>query len=142
MHVLLAIHFIILLSGALGGVLLWRLRRRRGALIAILITPVLMFGWYHVTAIDKVASWLYPSDTEYARGFSEEAFAAIPLGSDRQGVLKHLGEPLSKRRAHNGREYWYYSRPGTNYDNYWNFIVILDEKGDKVVERFHEFYTD
>jgi outer membrane protein assembly factor BamE (lipoprotein component of BamABCDE complex) len=101
-----------------------------------------MFGWFRATAIDKVASWLYQSDTAYARGFSEEAFAAISIGSDRQEVLKRLGEPLSKRMAFDGREYWYYSRPGINHQNYWNFIVIVDAKGGHVIERFHEFYTD
>ncbi len=142
MYMTLGIHLLLLLGGAHAGILLWWRRRRRGALLAILITPVLMCGWFHLTAIDKVSSQLYPSDTEYASGFSEEAFATISLGTDSQEVLKRLGQPLSKRMAFDGREYWYYSRPGVNYQNYWNVIIVVDARDGKVGERVREFYVD
>jgi outer membrane protein assembly factor BamE (lipoprotein component of BamABCDE complex) len=141
MYLILGIYLLLLLSGTLAAGVLWMHRRSRAATQVLLVTFVLVLFWYRLTALDRVASWLYSSDTEYAPGFSEQAFSAISEGVDHQEVLKSLGKPINQVSL-DGREYWHYSQPGDNSDNYWNVIVIVDTKSGKVVELFREFYTD
>src|SRR5690242_14945962 len=119
MPFILTIHGTILLSGlAWIGVLLFRGRRRLALLVALL-TPIALLAWYGLTAVDRVASWIYPHDTVYAARFTPARFDSIAGGMATRDLLQRLGEPLDKRRWEDGREYWYYSRAGRRFQNYW-----------------------
>lgn len=139
--VLLYIHIGLLLGGITTcAVLLFR--RRWYLAIAILVaTPLLMFGWYRLSGTDLVASSLFPNDTTYAPGFTEERFQFLASDADRGAVLAALGRPLSTA-LHGTREYWYYSHHGPRHENYWNMIIILDHATGRIVEKHREFYVD
>ena len=131
-----------LLLGGLGASTVLLLRRRwLRAVGVLLLTPALMLAVMLLCRIDRVASWFWPNDTLYASGFSRDRFRALPLGADRQGVASALGEPLGNQVC-GEKEYWYYSKHGRRYKNYWNMIVIFDSQSGRVVEKFSEFYTD
>lgn len=141
MVVILSIHVALLMGGIVTcAVLLFR-RAWRGAIAVFVATPILMVGWFRVSGSDRVASWLYPSDTVYAGGFTEQGFRSLASGADRETVVSVLGKPL-RTAVDGGKEYWYYSKHGQKYDNYWNMIVILDRASGRVVEKFREFYVD
>jgi outer membrane protein assembly factor BamE (lipoprotein component of BamABCDE complex) len=111
-------------------------------LVFFLLTPLVLLGWYQATRVDIVASWIYPSDTVYASQFSRQEFKRVAAGMSMRELIERLGEPIDRRAIGERQEYWHYSQPGKRFQNYWNFIVIVDPKTEKVVECFREFYTD
>ncbi len=102
----------------------------------------MMWAWYQATSLDLVASRIYASDTEYADGFSRDDFRAISIGFERRNLVRILGSPLERRVHSDGKEYWYYSRAGRRFQNYWNYVVVVDRESGKIVELFSEFYVD
>jgi outer membrane protein assembly factor BamE (lipoprotein component of BamABCDE complex) len=121
---------------------LLRRQRRAGALTAA-ITLVIAAAWYPLPAIDQIASVLFfPHDTIYAPRYSEERFRDVRAGQRYEEVLVLLGEPLERRRyGQDGIDYWYYSRHGPRYNNYWNKIMIFDHSG-RVTKKISDFYSD
>lgn len=139
---ILIIHVALVVVGlSVAGVLL-RQGRQAAAMLTLLLIPPFMWGWYKTTSLDSVASWFYPADTEYAEGFSRDNFFAIAVGSERQLLTEILGPPLERRVTPEGHEYWRYSRAGRSYQNYWNYVVVVDARSGRVVELFSEFYVD
>ena len=138
----LLLTYVAIVGVCLAASLFFALRRKRRAAIVILVAaPLLSIAWYQATRIDSVMSWLYPDDTVYSSGFSRVAFRELSTGIDQSTVHRLLGEPL-QRRVDAGRECWHYSRHGSQFENYWNFIVIFDTSTERVVEKFREFYVD
>jgi hypothetical protein len=142
MIAILAIYTAIVISGFFLSGFLFRRRFRLALVVLFLLTPTVLFGWYQATRIDLVASWFYPSDTVYSADFSPHRFRTVSKGMRREDLVDRLGPPLEKRIINDRREYWYYSRRGERFQNYWNFIVIVDPINGKVIEKFKEFYTD
>jgi hypothetical protein len=118
--------------------------RRRKSWVCGVITLVLGIGWYFTPVVDGVASIiLFPHDTVYSSNFSENAFRRIHEGEPRAEVLHALGEPLEREiYKDDGSEYWYYSRHGPKYKNYWNKIVIFNVETGAVKKTISEFYSD
>ncbi len=143
MPAILAVYVALVASGAgLAGFLLSRKRYGRALLVFFVCTPVAMAGWYRATGVDRVASWLYPSDTVYAGRFNPHRFRRVVEGMSREELVKLLGRPFEARIITDRQEYWYYSRHGARSQNYWNYIVIVDPTVGKVAGWFEEFYTD
>ena len=80
-------------------------------------------------------------DTEYAQGYSEEAFRSLDLGSGTTAVEKVLGPPLEIKEYPGGEIYWYYSRHGKRYENYFVRILVFDGEVSLVARRAY-FYLD
>jgi outer membrane protein assembly factor BamE (lipoprotein component of BamABCDE complex) len=141
-------YFLILVLILLAGVsttLVFAIRgRRRKSLICAAITLAIGGGWYFTPIVDKVASViLFPHDTVYSSKFSESAFRRVRKGEPKAETLRALGAPLEhKTYQDDGSEYWYYSRHGPRYKNYWNKIVVFDAKKGVVQKTISEFYSD
>lgn len=143
MPAILAVYVVIVILGScLSGFALARKRYRLSILVFLLLLPAALVGWYQATRLDRVAAWLYPSDTVYATRFSPGQFRRVADGMRRRELIGLLGQPLERRVIADRQEYWYYSRHGARFENYWNFIVIVDPGAGQVVGRFSEFYTD
>jgi outer membrane protein assembly factor BamE (lipoprotein component of BamABCDE complex) len=134
----------ILVIGLTGSVVCLLRRRRKSALFALATTFVLAGAWYTLVIVDTVANLLFfPDDTIYAAGYSGGAFREIRVGQSQQEVLALIGEPLNRSLSWDDRrEYWYYSRHGTRFDNYWNKIVVFDAFKGRVVSKVDELYSD
>ena len=134
----------ILVVGFLLVIVLLVRRRRRSALSVLVATLVVGAVWYSLILVDRVANVLFfPDDTIYASRYSDEAFREVGMGQGPQKVLALLGEPLDRSASWDGEEeYWYYSRHGPRYDNYWNKIVIFNAHTGKVTEKVDELYSE
>ena len=143
MPAILAIYVAIGISGScLAGFLLRRKRYWLALLVFFLLTPASLVGWYQAIRVDAVAAFFYMSDTTYAIRFNPRQFKRVAEGMSRGELVELLGQPLERRTIAERQEYWYYSRQGARFQNYWNFIVIVDPAAGKVVGKFKEFYTD
>jgi outer membrane protein assembly factor BamE (lipoprotein component of BamABCDE complex) len=140
---ILAVHVALAILGScLAGFLLGRKRYGWALLVLFLLTPAALFGWYQATGLDVVAAWIYPSDTVYAARFKPHQFRRVVEGMSQGELIELLGTPLEKRKINSRQEYWYYSRAGSRFQNYWNFIVIVNPETGKVTGQVKEFYTD
>ena len=128
----------------LGLALVARLCAKRHwvfASFAAVLFVALLPAWYQATKLDAVAALFYRQDTVYAAGFSERAFEHVKFGQVEDEARRILGDPLD-HKVFGEKEYWYYSKAGPRFKNYWNRIVVVDLRTRKVVEVFKEFYTD
>jgi len=80
-------------------------------------------------------------DTEYAPGYSEQAFRSLKLGAEQHTVEQALGSPLEVKLFPDGEIYWYYSRHGERSENYFVRILVFDEQ-KRLLEKRHSFYLD
>jgi inner membrane protein len=67
--------------------------RVRSAMIAIWLIAV----WLLVSddpVRERIIGFVYPDDTRFASGYSEDAFRAIVIGEAEEAVRRRLGEPL------------------------------------------------
>ena len=95
--------------------------KRRTFTIAILIGCVgLLTLWAHRSFLDGIDGWIlehiYADDTEYATGYSDQAFRAIARGQTEREIRSALGPPLV--------ESWSYEKP-----NHEAHVIIFDEAG-------------
>jgi hypothetical protein len=82
--------------------------------------------------------FFFTFDTEYAPGYSEEAFRAVEIGDSKEEVLSLLGQPL--RVYGMDREVQSYSRSPSG-SNYLMRDIVLDSEG-RVVEIRSQVYWD
>lgn len=80
-------------------------------------------------------------DTEYAPGYSEQAFRSLKLGAEQHAVEQALGAPLEVKQFSHGEIYWYYSRHGERSENYFVRILVFDEQ-KRLLGKRHSFYVD
>lgn len=134
----------ILTAGILASCFFFFRRKRRAALLTVVLTLIVAGGWYPLPVVDKIASVVFfPHDTIYAPHYSDEAFNKVRVGQHRQKILALLGEPLERGQYQDdGTEYWYYSRHGPRYDNYWNKIVVFDVQRGQVIRKVDELDPD
>lgn len=134
----------ILIVGILASCFFFVRHRRRAALLIAVLTLIFAAVWYPLPVIDKIASVIFfPQDTIYAPRYSDEAFRKVRVGQNRQEVLVLLGEPLERgRHQDDSTEYWYYSRHGPRYQNYWNKIVVFGAPNGHVIRKVDELYSD
>lgn len=134
----------ILTTGLLASSFLFLHHRRRAAFLTAVATLIAAGGWYPLPAIDKIACVIFfPHDTIYASRYSDEAFHKVRTGQRRHEILALLGEPLKRSQyPDEDAEYWYYSRHGPHFDNYWNKIVVFDTHASQVIRKVDEFYSD
>ncbi len=133
----------LLFVGFVVSVTLFVQRKRRSALLALAVSLLAAGVWYVLLVIDPVANLLFfPDDTVYSTKYSERAFREVKEGQSSAKVASLLGEPLARSVFWDeGREYWYYSRGGPRYKNYWIKIVVLDVRTHRVAEKFDELYS-
>ena len=100
--------------------------------------------WYVLPLVGSIASVLFfPHDTVFSTDYSEEAFQEVREGQSKEDVLDSLGRPLDRQPSWDDEsEYWYYTKHGPRYDNYWNKIVIFDADTGRVIRKVDEFYSD
>ena len=76
--------------------------------------------WVHRSLLDGIDGWilerLYAEETEYATGYSDQAFRGITPGLTERETLSALGPPLL--------ESWFYEKP-----NEAAHVIIFDEVG-------------
>jgi hypothetical protein len=82
--------------------------------------------------------FLFTFDTEYAPGYSEEAFRAVEIGDSREEVLCLLGQPL-RVYGLNGDVLSYSISPSGS--NYLVRAIVLDSEG-RVMEIRSQIYWD
>jgi len=99
---------------------------------------------------EVVLPLLSPGDTEYAPGFSQQAFDRIKIGAREQEVLENLGEPLfrksfpepiMKESCPNGCSVWYYARHGPRSKSYFVRAFEFDGEG-RLARKFREYGLD
>ena len=110
-------------------------------LVALLLSA--MIG-IHTSLLDglhgRLLSLALATDTEYAKGYSDDAFRRVRLGQGKEEVLGLIGEPLFKRSDATGRkERWIYSRSQTSSHYFYREVQLA---GDVVSEKRHHFYID
>jgi hypothetical protein len=134
----------ILFVGLASSVVFLLYRRRRSALFTLAITLGLGGVWYSLLAVDNIANKLiFPDDTIYAAGYSDRSFREVQKGQGPEVVLSLVGEPLNRSLSWDEEsEYWYYSRHGPRFDNYWNKIVVFDAHKGHVIRKVDELYSD
>lgn len=91
-----------------------------------------------VTAAFLAFIFLFTFDTEYAPGYSEEAFRAVEIGDSREKVLGLLGQPL-RVYGLDGKVQSYSRSPSGS--NYLMRDIVLDSEG-RVVEIWKQIYWD
>ena len=85
-------------------------------------------------------TWLLiAGDTEYAAGFSHEAFDGIKVGDSGAHVREILGEPMRTDKYQDGSDYLWYSNspPGTHHRR--RHLLL---KNGVVIEVIAEMYFD
>jgi hypothetical protein len=82
--------------------------------------------------------FFFTFDTEYASGYSEEAFRAVEIGDSKEEILSLLGQPL--RVYGIDGEVQSYSRSPSG-SNYLMRDIVLDSEG-RVVEIRSQVYWD
>ena len=92
-------------------------------------------GWFASTVLGFGKS----EDTEYALGYSDQAFRRVRTGMTPREVIATLGPPLDKANLSGGRETWRWSR--SRRDRSYRVRAMLFFDG-KVTEIRHEFYVD
>lgn len=80
-------------------------------------------------------------DTQYTPAYSEELFNSFIHGTQERFVEQAIGKPFSVKRFDEGETFWYYSRPGSEYDSYYVRILIFDD-GGSLIGRHRCFYID
>jgi hypothetical protein len=92
-------------------------------------------GWF----VSRVLGFGKDEDTEYSRGYSDQAFRTIKVGMTEQEVLAILGPPLERASLGGTRETWRWSRsPGSK--SYRVRAVVFEAR--RVVAIHREFYVD
>jgi hypothetical protein len=82
---------------------------------------------------------LFGEDTQYASGYSTEAFRKLRAGMSKDEVFALLGEPLGRYPVFDGREGWRWTRsPG---DHGYRVRVTLFT-GERISEIIHHYYLD
>ncbi len=111
-----------------------------GVAAAILMASTLLL---HAYLLDGLDGWFFSTgfeeDTEYAGGYSDDAFRSVRLGMATRDVVALLGPPLETGALGAGRETWRWSRsPGDK--SYRVRVVIFD--GGRAVEIHNHFDVD
>jgi outer membrane protein assembly factor BamE (lipoprotein component of BamABCDE complex) len=132
---------VVLLVGI--GATVWALVRRRWirSIALVVAAPAAAYLVAFVAVHEPAVHIFFPDDTIFAAHFSSAAFAHLPIGSSRPDVVGSLGEPLSTYTTPEG-QYWRYSAHGPQHKHFQIYIVIFDRNGERVVDKFHEFYTN
>jgi outer membrane protein assembly factor BamE (lipoprotein component of BamABCDE complex) len=89
--------------------------------------PVLLVVLVSVAGAFFSIVWSQRSQTRYAPGFTERAFASIPVGASAEEVLRLLGPPLQSKEISNGTTVWYYSEGLSK--NFEHRAVVFDNGG-------------
>jgi len=97
-----------------------------------------VIGSILVTVAFLAFIFLFTFDTEYAPGYSKEAFRAVEIGDFKEEVLRLLGQPL--RVYGQVGEVLSYSRSPSG-SNYLMRDIVLDNEG-RVVEIRSQIYWD
>jgi hypothetical protein len=93
---------------------------RRSLTIGVLVLFFVVLGaavahWYLLDGLD---GWLFSlgveEDTNFAAGYSDEAFRALRKGMRSDDVQRLLGPPVSKVGAEGGIDLWRYSWSPSN----------------------------
>jgi outer membrane protein assembly factor BamE (lipoprotein component of BamABCDE complex) len=101
-------------------------RRGRWMLPVLLAVVVLVAGTFFSIV------WSQRSQTRYASGFSERAFASLPDGTSSEEVLRLLGPPLQRKEISNGTTVWYYSQGlSKNFDH----RALVFDSGGRVINK-------
>lgn len=111
---------------------------------------IALFGvltYIHNSLLDGLDGWFLTTvlglgkdeDTEYAPGYSDQAFRKVRIGMTAREVIATLGPPLDKANLSGGREVWRWSR--SRADRSYRVRAILFVDG-KVIAINSEFYLD
>lgn len=113
------------------------------ALIAAPLLCVLIFVLWAYGHMEAYCFFNPDIDTEYARGFSEQAFAQTTVGTSPSEVEAKLGKPLEVSKSPNGKETWWYSRDGKCWwgDFAWKGRALVISNG-VVVEIIQQVFYD
>jgi hypothetical protein len=101
-------------------------------------SPVI--GSVLVTLAFLVFMFFFTFDTEYAPGYSEEAFRVVQIGDSKEEILSLLGQPLRVYDLGIHREVLSYSMSPSG-SNYLMRDIVLDSEG-RVVEIRSQVYWD
>ncbi len=97
-----------------------------------------VIGSVLVTVAFLAFIFLFTFDTEYAPGYSEDAFRAVEIGDSSEEVLCLLGQPL-RVYGLNGEVLSYSRSPSGS--NYLMRDIVLDSEG-RVAEIWSQIYWD
>jgi hypothetical protein len=86
--------------------------------------------------------FFYPGiDTQYAPGFSEQAFSQIATGMTVRAVQQRLGTPLDVQITADGRQLWAFTLDGKCKWGDWAWlgrqVIIRDGRVIEVVKRVY-----
>src|SRR6266850_1069661 len=102
------------------------LRRERWMLPVLLVVLISVAGAFFSIV------WSQRPQTRYASGFSERAFASIPVGTSAEEVLRLLGPPLQRKKMSNGTTVWYYSEGlSKNFDH----RALVFDSGGRLINK-------
>jgi outer membrane protein assembly factor BamE (lipoprotein component of BamABCDE complex) len=92
-----------------------------GGVLFVLFALYFLWGYSH----SESYCFFRPGiDTQYAAGYSEQAFSQISTGMTVQVVQQKLGAPLYvQTNRQNGRLEWYYTRDGKCKWGDWAWLV-------------------
>jgi len=99
-----------------------------------------VIGSVLVTLAFLVFIFFFTFDTEYAPGYSEEAFRIVQIGDSKEEILSLLGQPLRVYDPGLDREVLSYSMSPSG-SNYLMRDIVLDSEG-RVVEIRSQVYWD
>lgn len=125
------------------------LRRRLALGFAVGALALLLAGLtlIHKRMLDGLDGWFASTvlgfgkdeDTEYAFGYSDQAFRRIKIGMTAEEVIGTLGPPLDKADLSGGLETWRWAR--SRRDQSYRVRVILFKDG-RVIQIRTKFYVD
>ncbi|GJL93571.1 hypothetical protein [Hyphococcus sp.] len=110
-------------------------------LVLAIVSPMVR---YHYGVKDSIASLLLSTQTDWAPGFSEEAFDSIEIGATGDQVLSQFGEPLRiwpGAFPDDGSAGWSYTWQSTESSNHHHRQIIFDRAGF-VVSTHRGLYVD
>jgi hypothetical protein len=82
---------------------------------------------------------LFGEDTEYASGYSTEAFRKLRAGMSKHEVFALLGEPLERYPAADGLGGWRWTRSPGDHSYRVRVTLFTD---DRISEIVHHYYLD
>jgi hypothetical protein len=126
--------------------LIVNLMKRNALLLYAALSALLLLGlvFFHIQSLDGIHGRLLElalgADTEYARGYTDAAFASVRVGQTQKEVIDALGEPFTKTPApRTGKERWMYSRSPTSIHYRYREVQLVD---GIVWEKRNHFYID
>ena len=117
------------------------MKKKISIVVAALLLLVAGGAIYNYFALDNLGGLIFPlflkEDTEYAPGYSDQAFRKIAAGMTQTEVFTELGQPLSTLYSRDGETAMAWTRSPSGEHYRWRVVYFVNGKVDRTLATFY-----